>query len=232
MERAASGTTPAAKSNFICVHGRANATIAPHIDTSQSCSAHSDHRRRYQVAFYGTYNHQFTPSSISNAASRKIPWRMSAPQKLRQRRRLRRVDNVVSVLDTALKRQAASSVTLQSTSSPSVEQIKGATPEDLSVTAQGRHLLARHNSGNTSPDQQPFQGELPGETRKIIAEQARQQNTIKLIQRWKAEMPTEQEMLPKDKYTMFDRKARGYRKGVHKLPKWTRVSQRLNPPGF
>lgn len=39
-------------------------------------------------------------------------------------------------------------------------------------------------------------------------------------------------MLPRDKYTMFDRKARGYRKGVHKLPKWTRVSQRLNPPGF
>jgi len=54
----------------------------------------------------------------------------------------------------------------------------------------------------------------------------------KAVERWKAEMPTEEEMLPKDKYTIFDRKAGGYRKGVHKLPKWTRVSQRLNPPGY
>jgi len=63
-------------------------------------------------------------------------------------------------------------------------------------------------------------------------------------------MPTEAEMLPKDKYTMFDRKAKRYRKGIHssfssatlnidlllircsELPKWTRVSQRLNPPGY
>ncbi len=28
-------------------------------------------------------------------------------------------------------------------------------------------------------------------------------------------MPTEQEMRPKDKYTMFDRKEKNYRKGVH-----------------
>lgn len=56
--------------------------------------------------------------------------------------------------------------------------------------------------------------------------------TTKLIERWKVEMPTEAEMLAKDKYTLFDRKHKGYRKGVHKLPKWTRVSQRLNPPGF
>ena len=63
-------------------------------------------------------------------------------------------------------------------------------------------------------------------------------------------MPTEQEMLPKDKYTVFDRKEKKYRKGIHseidicridggeklmciaEVPKWTRVSQRLNPPGF
>ncbi|WPH04932.1 Hypothetical protein R9X50_00782900 [Acrodontium crateriforme] len=175
----------------------------------------------------------FKPSApLSGGLLWKIPWRMSAPQKLRQRRRLRRVDNVVSVLDTALKRQAVSTVTFQSSSAPAREQMKSASSEDLSITAQGRHQSSHRNGGNTSADQQPFQGELPGETRKIIAEQARQQNTIKLIQRWKSEMPTEQEMLPKDKYTMFDRKARGYRKGVHKLPKWTRVSQRLNPPGF
>ena len=67
---------------------------------------------------------------------------------------------------------------------------------------------------------------------KLLKQQAAEQKTIKLIERWKAEMPTEREMLPRDKYTMFDKKVRGYRKGVHKLPKWTRLSQRLNPPGF
>lgn len=35
------------------------------------------------------------------------------------------------------------------------------------------------------------------------------------LERWKNEMPTEQEMLPRDKYTMFDRKEKTYRKGVH-----------------
>ena len=38
---------------------------------------------------------------------------------------------------------------------------------------------------------------------------------LKQLERWKAEMPTEAEMLPKDKYTMFDRKAKRYRKGIH-----------------
>ncbi|KAL2017311.1 hypothetical protein VTK56DRAFT_2334 [Thermocarpiscus australiensis] len=61
---------------------------------------------------------------------------------------------------------------------------------------------------------------------------AKKGETLKSLERWKAEMPTEAEMLPKDKYTMFDRKAKRYRKGIHKLPKWTRVSQRINPPGF
>ncbi|KAK6599229.1 54S ribosomal protein L31, mitochondrial [Botrytis cinerea] len=56
--------------------------------------------------------------------------------------------------------------------------------------------------------------------------------TTKAVERWKEEMPTEQEMLPKDKYTIFDRKEKKYRKGIHKLPKWTRLSQRLNPPGY
>ncbi|ETI19265.1 hypothetical protein A1O7_09149 [Cladophialophora yegresii CBS 114405] len=56
--------------------------------------------------------------------------------------------------------------------------------------------------------------------------------TAKAVERWYQEMPREEEMLPKDKYTIFDRKEKKYRKGIHKLPKWTRVSQRLNPPGF
>ncbi|KAI0110461.1 mitochondrial 54S ribosomal protein YmL31 [Nemania sp. FL0031] len=61
---------------------------------------------------------------------------------------------------------------------------------------------------------------------------AKQGLTMKALDVWKETMPTEAEMLPKDKYTMFDRKAKRYRKGIHKLPKWTRVSQRLNPPGY
>ncbi|TAQ86063.1 hypothetical protein B7494_g5604 [Chlorociboria aeruginascens] len=61
---------------------------------------------------------------------------------------------------------------------------------------------------------------------------AKQGITTKAVERWKEEMPREQEMLPKDKYTMFDRKEKKYRKGIHKLPKWTRMSQRINPPGY
>lgn len=98
---------------------------------------------------------------------------------------------------------------------------------------------------------------------------AKQGLQTRKLERWKAEMPTEQEMLPKDKYTVFDRKVKKYRKGIHseffcyyvlvgmrecgfkvmgvemrgskksanscvttEVPKWTRVSQRLNPPGF
>ncbi|KAI0194178.1 mitochondrial 54S ribosomal protein YmL31 [Astrocystis sublimbata] len=61
---------------------------------------------------------------------------------------------------------------------------------------------------------------------------AKKGETLKALDVWKETMPTEAEMLPKDKYTMFDRKEKRYRKGIHKLPKWTRVSQRLNPPGY
>jgi NurA-like 5'-3' nuclease len=39
--------------------------------------------------------------------------------------------------------------------------------------------------------------------------------TTKAVERWKEEMPIEQEMLPKDKYTLFDRKEKKYRKGIH-----------------
>ena len=72
---------------------------------------------------------------------------------------------------------------------------------------------------------------------------------LKAVERWKAEMPSEAEMLPKDKYTVFARNERGYRKGIHstdhlmamewalanvwtEVPKWTRISQRINPPGY
>lgn len=88
----------------------------------------------------------------------------------------------------------------------------------------------------------------------VDAALAKKGETLEALERWKAEMPTEAEMLPRDKYTMFDRKAKRYRKGIHRMfydffktfgrygdalltmvvgiPKWTRVSQRVNPPGY
>jgi len=49
----------------------------------------------------------------------------------------------------------------------------------------------------------------------VDAALARQGVAVKNVERWKEEMPTEGEMLAKDKYTMFDRKEKKYRKGVH-----------------
>lgn len=37
------------------------------------------------------------------------------------------------------------------------------------------------------------------------------------------QLPKENEMPPRDKYTIFNAHARGYRKGMHKVPKFTRV---------
>lgn len=44
---------------------------------------------------------------------------------------------------------------------------------------------------------------------------AKKGETLKALETWKETMPTEAEMLPKDKYTMFDRKEKRYRKGIH-----------------
>lgn len=82
----------------------------------------------------------------SVAACRKTPWRISQPQKMRQRKRLRSVDRVVDTVSAALQRNG--------------------------------------------------------------------QNT-KAVDRWYNEMPREEEMLPKDKYTIFDKKEKKYRKGIH-----------------
>jgi hypothetical protein len=38
--------------------------------------------------------------------------------------------------------------------------------------------------------------------------------TTRAVERWKEEMPIEQVMVPKDKYTIFDRKEKGYRKSI------------------
>ncbi|CAD6888787.1 unnamed protein product [Tilletia controversa] len=45
-------------------------------------------------------------------------------------------------------------------------------------------------------------------------------------------LPKESEMEPKDKYTTFSKTSKGYRKSVHKVPKWTRLTLRENPRGF
>ncbi|GAB1205047.1 hypothetical protein APSETT445_003714 [Aspergillus pseudonomiae] len=77
---------------------------------------------------------------------KKIPWRISQPQKARQRKRLRTVDRVVDTISAAL---------------------------------------------------------------------ARNGQKARSVDRWYREMPREEEMLPKDKYTLFDKKEKTYRKGIH-----------------
>ena len=47
--------------------------------------------------------------------------------------------------------------------------------------------------------------------------------SMKKVERWKMEMPTEAEMLPKDKYSVFDRKVKRYRKGIHSTYRCERV---------
>ncbi|KAI0818865.1 60s ribosomal protein l31 [Irpex lacteus] len=46
------------------------------------------------------------------------------------------------------------------------------------------------------------------------------------------ELPKEHEMPARDKYTVFSKWEKGYRKGIHKVPKWTRLTLRTNPKGF
>lgn len=45
-------------------------------------------------------------------------------------------------------------------------------------------------------------------------------------------LPKEKDMKPRDKYTIFSKKTRTYRKGAHTQPKWTRVTNRVIPKGF
>lgn len=52
---------------------------------------------------------------------------------------------------------------------------------------------------------------------------ARRGQSMKKVERWKMEMPTEPEMLPKDKYSVFDRKVKRYRKGIHSTRATVRV---------
>src|SRR4051812_9738581 len=48
-------------------------------------------------------------------------------------------------------------------------------------------------------------------------------------------LPTERQMSPRDKYTAFSRtlNVRGeYRKSIHRVPKFTKVTCRVSPAGF
>ncbi|KAI8642772.1 mitochondrial ribosomal protein L31-domain-containing protein [Parasitella parasitica] len=45
-------------------------------------------------------------------------------------------------------------------------------------------------------------------------------------------LPKESEMLARDKYTVFSRNAKGYRKSIHKVPKFTKSTNRTSPTGF
>ncbi|ORY91265.1 mitochondrial ribosomal protein L31-domain-containing protein [Syncephalastrum racemosum] len=45
-------------------------------------------------------------------------------------------------------------------------------------------------------------------------------------------LPKEAEMHPRDKYTVFSGTSRGLRKSLHKVPKFTKKTQRTSPEGF
>ncbi|PKI84090.1 hypothetical protein MVES1_002229 [Malassezia vespertilionis] len=46
------------------------------------------------------------------------------------------------------------------------------------------------------------------------------------------QLPSESAMEPRDKYTVFSPRGVNFRKSVHKVPKWTRKTLRVNPRGF
>lgn len=114
----------------------------------------------------------------------KIPWRMSRPQKQRQRHRLQHVDQVLKNLNLGLHIQR------------SID--KGITYESA---LNAKKMLKPRNKHLRLLNKSSF-------------------------------FPSEKQMSYKDKYTFFNRQASGYRKGIHKLPKWTKISQRKNPDFF
>ncbi|KAF8333973.1 60s ribosomal protein l31 [Cantharellus anzutake] len=63
--------------------------------------------------------------------------------------------------------------------------------------------------------------------------EAIQQSGVQLRALTKAlALPKEHEMPARDKYTTFNRKSPKFRKSVHKVPKFTRITLRENPKGF
>ncbi|EEB09042.1 mitochondrial 54S ribosomal protein YmL31 [Schizosaccharomyces japonicus yFS275] len=61
--------------------------------------------------------------------------------------------------------------------------------------------------------------------------------SCKLLRVIEEGLPRESEMSPKDKYSVFTKTTRGkgiqgWRKSIHKVPKWTKITHRTNPLGF
>lgn len=52
------------------------------------------------------------------------------------------------------------------------------------------------------------------------------------IDHLKFDMPRFNEMKSRDKYTTFSKHSRDYRKPIHRVPKWTKLSFRENPKHF
>ncbi|KAI5951452.1 hypothetical protein KGF54_004526 [Candida jiufengensis] len=52
------------------------------------------------------------------------------------------------------------------------------------------------------------------------------------IDHLKFEFPKFNQMSSRDKYTTFSRHSRDYRKPIHRVPKWTKLSFRENPKHF
>ncbi|KAG7006222.1 54S ribosomal protein L31 [Physcia stellaris] len=106
----------------------------------------------------------------------KIPWRLSTPQKRRQRKRMSQL--------LALSSSYFSFHLYNILISPS--HISGLRIIDTTISTVESSLA---KAGYTS----------------------------KPIVRWREEMPTEAEMVPKDKYTVFDRKEKKYRKSIRSM---------------
>ena len=105
---------------------------------------------------------------MTNAKSRKTPWKLSPTRKANARSRLKKVDSVIEA-----------------------------------VRASGVNCAALVSNAVSFP----------------FCDDA--QNIA--VQNRALELPKEHEMPARDKYTVFSPHARGYRKGIHKVPKWTRV---------
>lgn len=140
--------------------------------------------------------------------SRKTPWRLSPPQKGRQRKRLRAVDKVVDTLGSALARQGQQAPEQGQAQEPAQEPAQSKTANAGGGTAAAAKAAAAAE----------------------MAAEATRMTMTKAVVRWQTEMPREEEMLPRDKYTIFDRKYRKYRKGIHSM--FFFLSTRLLPPPF
>ncbi|CAH6720048.1 54S ribosomal protein L31, mitochondrial [[Candida] jaroonii] len=125
--------------------------------------------------------------------------RLSPPQKSRLRSRMRLVDNNIESIFEGLVQAKPTSGTINTSYMLNSKVVVGNKVSSPKIEG------SKESNGNE---------ELTG---------------YKKIDYLKYQFPKENEMLPKDKYTTFDKKAKNYRKLVFKVPKWTKKSFRENP---